>query len=148
VRRLTGKKGVEVVFEHTGAQTWPGSINSLAKNGRLVTCGATSGYDAPTDLRQVFYRHVALLGSFMGSKAELLDAMKFVERGQIRAVVTDAPARRSPPRARTDGGSRAVRQTRARPLNPLSTPVQIRRIETGRPGLLISPCSLRCGNAC
>jgi len=87
VRRLTGRKGVEVVFEHTGAQTWPGSINSLAKNGRLVTCGATSGYDAPTDLRQVFYRQVSLLGSFMGSKAELLDAMKFIERGVIRAVV-------------------------------------------------------------
>ncbi|HEY0081017.1 MAG TPA: zinc-binding dehydrogenase [Pyrinomonadaceae bacterium] len=87
VRRLTGKKGVEVVFEHTGAETWPGSILSLAKNGRLVTCGATSGFDASTDLRQVFYRHLSLLGSFMGSKAELLDAMKFVERGQIRGVV-------------------------------------------------------------
>jgi NADPH:quinone reductase-like Zn-dependent oxidoreductase len=87
VRRLTNRKGVEVVFEHTGAQTWPGSINALARDGRLVTCGATSGYDARTDLRQVFYRHLSLLGSFMGSKAELLDAMKFVERGQIRAVV-------------------------------------------------------------
>jgi len=87
VRRLTDKKGVEVVFEHTGAETWPGSISSLARDGRLVTCGATSGYDARTDLRQVFYRHVSLLGSFMGSKAELLDAMKFVERGSIRAVV-------------------------------------------------------------
>jgi NADPH:quinone reductase-like Zn-dependent oxidoreductase len=87
VRRLTQKKGVEVVFEHTGAETWPGSINSLARDGRLVTCGATSGYDARTDLRQVFYRHLSLLGSFMGSKAELLDAMKFVERGRIRAVV-------------------------------------------------------------
>jgi NADPH:quinone reductase-like Zn-dependent oxidoreductase len=87
VRRLTGKRGVDVVFEHTGAETWPGSIQSLAKNGRLVTCGATSGYDARTDLRQVFYRHLSLLGSFMGSKAELLDAMKFVERGAIRAVV-------------------------------------------------------------
>jgi NADPH:quinone reductase-like Zn-dependent oxidoreductase len=87
VRRLTNKKGVEVVFEHTGAETWPGSISALAHNGRLVTCGATSGYDARTDLRQVFYRHVSLLGSFMGSKAELLDAMKFVERGLIRAVV-------------------------------------------------------------
>ncbi|HEY9401084.1 MAG TPA: zinc-binding dehydrogenase [Pyrinomonadaceae bacterium] len=87
VRRLTGRKGVEVVFEHTGAETWPGSISSLARDGRLVTCGATSGYDARTDLRQVFYRHLSLLGSFMGSKAELLDAMKFVERGQIRAVV-------------------------------------------------------------
>ena len=87
VRRLTSKRGVDVVFEHTGAETWPGSIASLAKNGRVVTCGATSGYDARTDLRQVFYRHLSLLGSFMGSKAELLDAMKFVERGAIRGVV-------------------------------------------------------------
>ncbi len=87
VRQLTGKRGVDVVFEHTGAETWPGSIASLAKGGRLVTCGATSGYDARTDLRQVFYRHISVLGSFMGSKAELLDAMRFIERGAIRAVV-------------------------------------------------------------
>jgi len=87
VRRLTNKRGVDVVFEHTGAETWPGSIQPLAASGRVVTCGATSGYDARTDLRQVFYRHLSLLGSFMGSKAELLDAMKFVERGTIRAVV-------------------------------------------------------------
>jgi NADPH:quinone reductase-like Zn-dependent oxidoreductase len=59
----------------------------LKRDGRLVTCGATSGFDARTDLRHVFYRHLSLLGSFMGSKAELLDAMKFVERGQIRGVV-------------------------------------------------------------
>jgi NADPH:quinone reductase-like Zn-dependent oxidoreductase len=87
VRALTNKRGVGVVFEHTGAETWPGSISVLAKNGRLVTCGATSGYDARTDLRQIFYRHVSVLGSFMGSKAELLDAMQFVESGAIRAVV-------------------------------------------------------------
>jgi NADPH:quinone reductase-like Zn-dependent oxidoreductase len=87
VRRLTGRKGVDVVVEHTGAATWPGSIASLKPNGRLVTCGATSGYDAHTDLRQVFYRHLNILGSFMGSKAELLEAMKFVEQGKIRGVV-------------------------------------------------------------
>ncbi|MCA1612785.1 MAG: zinc-binding dehydrogenase [Acidobacteria bacterium] len=87
VRRLTSKRGVDVVFEHTGAETWPGSVSALAKNGRLVTCGATSGFDARTDLRQVFYRHLSLLGSFMGSKSELLDAMRFVERGAVRAVV-------------------------------------------------------------
>lgn len=87
VRRLTGEKGVDVVFEHTGAETWPGSIAALAKSGRLVTCGATSGYDARTDIRQIFYRHLSLLGSFMGSKAELLAAMKFIERGAIHAVV-------------------------------------------------------------
>jgi NADPH:quinone reductase-like Zn-dependent oxidoreductase len=87
VRRLTNKKGVDVVFEHTGVATWPGSIASLKTNGRLVTCGATSGYDAQTDIRQVFYRHLTILGSFMGSKAELLEAMKFIETGKIRAVV-------------------------------------------------------------
>src|SRR6185369_14682244 len=87
VRRLTGRKGVDVVVEHTGAATWPGSISSLKHNGRVVTCGATSGFDARTDLRQVFYRHLNVLGSFMGSKAELLEAMKFVEVGKIRAVV-------------------------------------------------------------
>lgn len=87
VKKLTGGKGVDVVFEHTGSATWPGSISSLKKNGRLVTCGATSGYDARTDLRQVFYRHLTILGSFMGSKAELLAAMKFIASGQIRAVV-------------------------------------------------------------
>ncbi|HEY8410111.1 MAG TPA: zinc-binding dehydrogenase [Pyrinomonadaceae bacterium] len=87
VRRLTDKKGVDVVVEHTGATTWPGSISSLKNNGRLVTCGATSGFDARTDLRQVFYRHLTLLGSFMGSKGELIEALKFVGEGKIRAVV-------------------------------------------------------------
>jgi NADPH:quinone reductase-like Zn-dependent oxidoreductase len=90
VRRLTNKQGVDVAFEHTGAATWPGSISSLKNNGRLVTCGATSGFDARTDLRQVFYRHLTILGSFMGSKAELLEAMKFVESGKIRPVVSQA----------------------------------------------------------
>jgi NADPH:quinone reductase-like Zn-dependent oxidoreductase len=87
VRRVTDRKGVDVVVEHTGAATWPGSITALKNNGRLVTCGATSGYDARTDLRQVFYRHLTILGSFMGSKAELLEAMKFVREGKIRGVV-------------------------------------------------------------
>lgn len=87
VRKLTGGRGVDVVFEHTGAATWPGSLVSLRKGGRLVTCGATSGFDARTDLRQVFYRHLTILGSMMGSKAELLAAMKFIESGQIRAVI-------------------------------------------------------------
>src|SRR5881392_2841967 len=90
VKRLTNGRGVDVVFEHTGETTWPGSIVSLKKGGRLVTCGATSGFEAQTDLRQVFYRHLTILGSMMGSKAELLAAMKFIESGQIHAVVDRA----------------------------------------------------------
>jgi NADPH:quinone reductase-like Zn-dependent oxidoreductase len=87
VRQLTGRQGVDVVFEHTGAETWPGSIASLKTGGRLVTCGATSGFDGKTDLRQIFYRQLSILGSFMGAKAELLAAMKFIESGAIRAVI-------------------------------------------------------------
>jgi NADPH:quinone reductase-like Zn-dependent oxidoreductase len=87
VKQLTSGRGVDVVFEHTGAATWPGSILSLKKGGRLVTCGATSGFDAHTDLRHVFYRHLTILGSMMGSKADLLAAMEFIESGEIRAVV-------------------------------------------------------------
>jgi NADPH:quinone reductase-like Zn-dependent oxidoreductase len=87
VKRLTNGRGVDVVFEHTGEATWPGSILSLKKGGRLVTCGATSGFDARTDLRHVFYRHLTILGSMMGSKSDLLAAMKFIESGQVRAVI-------------------------------------------------------------
>lgn len=87
VKRLIGREGVDVVFEHTGAATWAGSIAALKRGGRLVTCGATSGFDARTDLRQVFYRQLSILGSFMGSKGELLDALKFVESGAIRPIV-------------------------------------------------------------
>lgn len=87
VKRVTNGHGVDVVFEHTGEATWPGSIVSLKKGGRLVTCGATSGFDARTDLRHVFYRHLTILGSMMGSKADLLAAMKFIHAGRIRAVV-------------------------------------------------------------
>jgi NADPH:quinone reductase-like Zn-dependent oxidoreductase len=107
VRRLTEKRGVDVVFEHTGPQTWPGSIQVLAKNGRLVTCGATSGYDARTDLRQVFYRHLNLLGSFMGSKADLLAALNFVVRGQLRAVVAETMPLRDARRAHEQMQNRA-----------------------------------------
>lgn len=87
VKRLTGRQGVDVVFEHTGAETWPGSIISLKTGGRLVTCGATSGFEGRTDIRQIFYRQLSILGSFMGAKAELLEAMKFIEKGTIRAVI-------------------------------------------------------------
>src|SRR5437868_11905999 len=87
VKRLTNGSGVDVVFEHTGAATWPGSILSLKKGGRLVTCGATSGFDARTDLRHVFYRDLTIIGSMLGSKADLLTAMKFIESGQIRPVI-------------------------------------------------------------
>ncbi|MGB0387468.1 MAG: zinc-binding dehydrogenase [Ardenticatenaceae bacterium] len=87
VRRITKKRGVNVVFEHVGKATWEKSIASLAWGGRLVICGNTTGYDATTDLRYLFTKQLSLLGCHQGNKGELMEAMKFVESGDIKAVI-------------------------------------------------------------
>ena len=87
VRRLTGKRGVDVVFEHVGTATWDDSVASLARSGRLVTCGATTGYDAKIDLRFLFSRQLSILGSYMGSKSEFATVLKLVAAGRLKPVV-------------------------------------------------------------
>jgi NADPH:quinone reductase-like Zn-dependent oxidoreductase len=87
VRRITSKRGVDVVFEHVGTATWDDSLASLALAGRLVTCGATTGYDAKIDLRFLFSRQLSLLGSYMGVKGELHTVMKLVAAGRLKPVV-------------------------------------------------------------
>jgi NADPH:quinone reductase-like Zn-dependent oxidoreductase len=87
VRRLTGKKGAEIVVEHVGEATWERSILSLAHRGRLVTCGATTGAAGATELRHLFSKQLSLMGSYMGSKAELLDAAALFFAGRLRPTV-------------------------------------------------------------
>lgn len=87
VKRLTSKKGVEVVIEHTGEKTWERSVQSMAYRGRLVTCGATSGPKGATDLRFLFSKHLSLLGSYMGSRADLLAAAPHFFAGRLRTEV-------------------------------------------------------------
>ncbi len=87
IRRLTEKRGVDVVIEHTGAETFERSVRALAKGGRLVTCGATSGPLATIDLRFLFFKSLSILGSTMGSPDELRTAMACVADGRIRPVV-------------------------------------------------------------
>ena len=87
VRKLTGKRGVDVVIEHVGVATWQKSLESLAPGGRLVACGATTGYDASVDLRYLFSKQWSLLGSFMGTMGELHQVLKFVFRKQLKPVV-------------------------------------------------------------
>jgi NADPH:quinone reductase-like Zn-dependent oxidoreductase len=87
VRRITNKRGADVVFEHVGTATWEDSLASLAFCGRLVTCGATTGYDAKVDLRFLFSRQLSLLGSYMGTKSELHTVMKLVAAGKLKPVV-------------------------------------------------------------
>jgi NADPH:quinone reductase-like Zn-dependent oxidoreductase len=87
VRELTGRRGVDVVVEHVGVATWDRSVRSLARGGRLVTCGATTGHDAKLDLRHLFARQLSFLGSYMGGKPELLRAAELFFRGEVRPVV-------------------------------------------------------------
>lgn len=87
VRDLTGKRGVDVVFEHVGKVTFQDSYMSLCKGGTLVTCGATTGFQVPLDLRYVFSRQLKILGSTMGSRGELAEIVRHVERGTLHAVV-------------------------------------------------------------
>lgn len=87
VKRLTERRGVDVVFEHVGTSTWEASLASLAVKGRLVTCGATTGFDAKIDIRFLFSRHVSIIGSYMGNKAELHAVLKLIGQRKLRAVI-------------------------------------------------------------
>src|ERR1700751_2125756 len=87
VRRLTDRRGVDVVVEHVGDATWQESLASLAVGGRLVTCGATTGYDGKIDLRYLFSRHISILGSYMGSKVVLFPVLDVVARGLGKPVI-------------------------------------------------------------
>ncbi|RMD94231.1 MAG: alcohol dehydrogenase [Calditrichaeota bacterium] len=77
VREITANRGVDVVIEHVGKATWEKSIKALVKGGRLVTCGATTGYDPVTDLRYVFFKGLKIFGNFMGRKAGLKQTLQF-----------------------------------------------------------------------
>lgn len=87
VRKLTAKRGVDVVFEHVGAAVWDDCVASLANGGRLVTCGATTGYDAKIDIRFLFVRQLSILGSYMGTKDEFATVLKLVNDSKLRPVV-------------------------------------------------------------
>jgi NADPH:quinone reductase-like Zn-dependent oxidoreductase len=87
VRALTGRRGVDVVVEHVGQATWDESVRSLARGGRLVTCGATTGPRGDLDLRHLFARQISLMGSYMGGKGELLAVLPFFLSGALKPVI-------------------------------------------------------------
>jgi NADPH:quinone reductase-like Zn-dependent oxidoreductase len=81
VRKLTKKRGVDVVFEHTGADTWNGSLLSMKRGGRLVTCGATSGPTASLNLMQLFQQQYRIIGSFGAPMSALARALDRIASG-------------------------------------------------------------------
>jgi NADPH:quinone reductase-like Zn-dependent oxidoreductase len=86
--RSISRVGVDIVFEHTGAETWKQSVANLKWGGSLVTCGATSGFIGETDIRFLWNKQMNFYGSHMGSKGELLQALNFVQSGQIKPMVS------------------------------------------------------------
>ncbi len=87
IKRLTNKRGVDVVIEHVGEATWAKCMRSLARGGRLVTCGATSGAKGTLDLAALFSKQLTVYGSYMGTKGELMDAAQYFFSGQLKPVV-------------------------------------------------------------
>lgn len=87
VRALTDRRGVDVVIETVGEATWDRSLRALARGGRLVTCGATSGPNVGLDVRRVFWHQYSLLGSTMGNRAEFREVVGLLAAGALRPVV-------------------------------------------------------------
>jgi NADPH:quinone reductase-like Zn-dependent oxidoreductase len=86
-KRLTNKIGAEVILDHVGGEIFEKSIAAAAWGGKIVTCGATAGFSAKLDLRQIFFRQIEVLGSTMGSKGDLAEALPLILDGRVRATV-------------------------------------------------------------
>jgi NADPH:quinone reductase-like Zn-dependent oxidoreductase len=87
VRRLTGKRGVDVVVDCVGGDSWIKSLASLAKGGRLVTCGATAGANPPTDIRRIFWNNLKIFGSTLGDRAEFTEVLNFMAASRTQPVI-------------------------------------------------------------
>lgn len=87
VKLLTEGKGVDVVIEHIGPETWETCLQSLSKGGRLITCGATTGAEVKLDLRFVYSRQLTIKGSYMGTRAELVKAAELMGQKRLISVI-------------------------------------------------------------
>jgi NADPH:quinone reductase-like Zn-dependent oxidoreductase len=87
VRRITEKRGVDIVVEHVGEATWEQSVGSLARNGRLVTTGATTGPNGAINIDRLFGAQLSIIGSWGGTRGELRRVLKMVAEGRVRPVV-------------------------------------------------------------
>jgi NADPH:quinone reductase-like Zn-dependent oxidoreductase len=87
VKSKTGGRGADIVVEHVGAAVWQQAMRCLGRNGRLVTCGATTGPKVEIDLRFFFTQQIAVLGAYMGSRHGLMQCIRLVERRMLRPVV-------------------------------------------------------------
>ncbi len=90
-RKLTAKKGVDVVFEHVGAQTFNGSLLCLKRGGRLVTCGSTSGPSITFNLMQLFQQQYRIIGSFGAAMRNIRESLAKMADGLLPVIDTEVP---------------------------------------------------------
>lgn len=86
--RLTGKKGVDVVVNYTGGDTYVPSLRTLRRHGRLLTCGATAGFDPQTDLRFIWGRELEIIGCNGWTKEDIATLLDYVAKGRIKPVIS------------------------------------------------------------
>ncbi len=87
IARLTAKRGVDIVIEHVGEATWARSVRAMARGGRLVTCGATTGAKGDVNLQALFAKQLTIMGSYMGTKGELLRAARCFFAGELTPAI-------------------------------------------------------------
>ena len=89
VKELTGGRGVEVVVDHVGADSWPSAYASLAMGGRYGICGVTSGYQVDFQMGLLFMRSQTILGVYMGRGEDLQQIVELAARGVVRSVIDE-----------------------------------------------------------
>jgi alcohol dehydrogenase len=87
VWQLTDKKGAEVIVDTIGAETWPTTLRTIAHGGRILVCGATTGFDVPTDLRYIWVREATIVGSDGCTRRDLEELLSLVEQGRLEPII-------------------------------------------------------------
>jgi len=87
VRLITNNRGVDVVFEHVGEKSWSHSLRSLAKGGKIIVCGSTTGPKVNLDLRHIYIKHQQIIGSTMGNRQDLSELVSLIEKEKIKPVI-------------------------------------------------------------
>ncbi|HET6639956.1 MAG TPA: zinc-binding dehydrogenase, partial [Gemmatimonadota bacterium] len=89
IRELTARRGVDLVIDNVGKETWRDSIECVRRGGRIATCGATTGNDATTPINRVYWKHISIHGSTMANRREFREVARLVEGGRIKPVIDE-----------------------------------------------------------
>lgn len=87
IRELTARRGVDLVIDNVGKETWRDSIECVRRGGRIATCGATTGNDATTPINRVYWKHISIHGSTMANRREFREVARLVEGGRLEPVI-------------------------------------------------------------